>query len=309
MKKQKSQSIRSAFIVDHIQFFILLAPAIIMVFLYGYTTIYGIQVAFKDFNPNLGIWGSKWVGLDNFKFFFASNDAWRVIRNTLLYEGWFLLQGPIVASTVALMCYNLSKNYLVKGYLTVMNLPRFMSMILISFIIFALLNPRSGVVNQILANFGVEAVDWYAKPNAWIIILPLTRMWQSAGSSCLLYYATLVGINPELFEAAKMDGASKWQQTWHIALPELKAIIAIQTILGVASIFSGDFGLHYQATRNVGVLYPTTDIINTYTFRTMMSGAFSKSAAVGLMQSIVGIILTFSVNGIVRKINPDYTMF
>ncbi len=294
---------------DNLQLFLLQLPVLVYIFIFGYIPMYGIIIAFKNFNPNLGIFGSPWAGLTNFEFFFASQDAWRVIRNTVLYSLWFLFQGPVVAMTTALLLYNLTRRFLVKIYNTIMILPHFMSMVLISFIVYALLNPSSGVVNQLIEYFGGEAVDWYAKPKAWIVILPLVRMWQTAGTSCLLYYATLMGINTELFEAAEIDGASKFQQTIKIAVPELMAVVAIQTIMGFGSIFNGDFGLFYQVTRNVGTLYPTTDIINTYTFRTMMSGAFSKSAAVGLMQSVVGVFLTFAVNFVVRKINSDYSLF
>ncbi len=309
MKKKTKQIAIKGNKVDQVQFFILQLPALILFFVFCYIPMYGAIIAFKDFRPKLGIWGSPWVGLRNFEFFFASQDAAVVIRNTLLYNLTFIVLQTAGAVIVALLLYNLSKRWLVKTYNTIMILPKFMSIVLISFIVYALLNPASGIVNQMIKSFGGKGIDWYARPNAWPFILVFVHLWQTVGWSSIIYYAALMGINPELFEAAEIDGANKFQQTMKIAVPEIMGLISIQTILAFGSIFSGDFGLHYQVTRNVSMLYPTTDIINTYTFRALMGGDLTKSSAVGLMQSVVGTILIVTVNLFVKKISPENSLF
>ena len=296
--------------MDDFQLFLLQLPGIILVFLFSYLPMYGIIIAFKKFNPNLGTWSSRWVGLKNFEFFFKSQDKVVIIRNTVLYNLWFMVIGLVSAVTIALMLYNLTKRYLVKTYNTIMILPRFLSSVLIAYIVYALLNPASGVMNQVIVSLGGEAVDWYARPGAWPAILTVVYVWQHCGYSSIIYYAALMGINPELFEAAKIDGAGKWKQTWYIAIPELVSLMIIKTILAFGSIFGGDFGLFYQTTRNVSALYPTTDILNTYTFRLLMENNRPEvSAAIGLVQSVVGLFLIVFVNLIVKKISPEDSLF
>ncbi len=308
MQKKRKNKMKGT-MIDNIQLLILQAPALILVFIFCYLPMYGIIIAFKQFNPMKGIWGSPWNGLKNFQFFFRSDDAFRVIRNTLAYNIVFLIVGTICTVLVALLLYNLTRRTLVKIYNTIMILPKFMSMVLIAYIVYALLNPASGVVNQLLGNLGVASVDWYSKPVAWPFIITFVYLWSSVGWGSIIYYAALMGINPELFEAAEIDGASKIQQTIHIAVPEIMSLVIIQTILYFGHMFSGDFGLFYQIPRNVATLYPTTDIINTYTFRLLTNGDMSKSAAVGLMQSVVGVVLIVTVNLIVKKISPEDSLF
>lgn len=307
--KKNAKNRISGNIKDNWQLFILQLPALVLFFVFCYIPMYGVIIAFKDFNSNKGIWASPWVGLRNFKFFFASQDAARLIRNTVLYNLWFLLIGTFFAVLTALMLYNLRKRYLVKTYNTIMILPKFMSIVLISFIVYAILNPSSGIANNMLVAMGKEPIDWYSKPEAWPAILTIVHLWQNTGWSSIIYYAALMGINPELFEAAEIDGASKYLQTVKIAVPEIMSLITIQMILALGSTFQGDFGLFYQVPRDVATLYPTTDIINTYTFRALMSGSMSKSAAVGLMQSVVGIVLIVSVNLVVKKLSPENSLF
>lgn len=296
--------------MDDFQLLLLQSPGIIFVFLFCYLPMYGIIIAFKDFNPNKGIMGSEWAGLKNFEFFFKSQDKFLIIRNTVLYNLWFMFIGLVAAVAVALMMYNLRKRYLVKTYNTIMILPKFLSTVLIAYIVYALLNPASGVINQVLQSMGAEAVDWYSTPSAWPAILTIVYVWQHCGYSSIIYYAALMGINPELFEAATIDGAGKWKQTWHIAIPELVSLMIIKTILAFGHIFGGDFGLFYQTTRNVPALYPTTDIINTYTFRLLMeNNRPAVSAAIGLVQSLVGLFLIIVVNLIVKKISPEDSLF
>jgi len=311
VKIAKSLSKKKGYIIkENLEFLILALPGIILLFVFNYLPMLGIIVAFKKFNANLGIWGSEWVGLKNFEFFFTSQDALRVTLNTVLYSLDFMFVGLFAAVMVALLLYNIKNAMLVKVYNTIMILPRFLSMVLIAFIVYAMLNPVSGMLNQVIGIFGGNSdIDWYSKPNAWPIILTIIQLWQSVGMNSIIYFASLMGIDESLFEAAKIDGASKWEQTRYIAIPHLIPIMTITTILAFGNLFNGDFGLFYQTTRDVGMLYPTTDIISTYVFRGLMSGNMEVAASVGLFQSVVGLILVLLTNMIVRKVSPENSLF
>lgn len=308
--KSKKNTNKKSSSRDNLEYFLLALPAIILVFLFCYLPMYGIVIAFKNFNPNLGIWGSAWSGLKNFEFFFTSSDAIRVTRNTVLYNGTFIILDLIVAVTLALMFFNLRRRMSVMIYNTIVLLPKFLSAVLVAFIVYAFLNPMSGVLNQIIGMFGGDpTTDWYSKVEAWPFILTIVHMWQTVGMNSILYYAALMGIDVALFEAATIDGAGKMRMIFHICIPHLYSIMCITTILAVGSIFGGDFGLFYQVPRDVGILYPVTDIIPTFVFRGLQEGNMSISAAVGLFQSLVGMILVIVTNLIVKKISPDNSLF
>ena len=257
----------------------------------------------------LGIFGSKWVGLKNFEFFFTSQDAWRTIRNTLGYSLAFIVLNLVTAVILALMFYYLRGKAMHKIYNTIVILPKFMSVVLVAFIVQILLNPSNGVANQIISIFGGEAVSWYSEPAYWPVILTLTQIWMTVGMNSIIYYASLVGMDESMLEASAIDGASLWKQIIHIIIPFLKPIMVITTILALGNIFNGDFGLFYQVPLDTGLLYPTTDVISTYTFRALQEGSMAKSTAVGLFQSAAGLIMVLVTNGIVRKISPEDSLF
>ena len=295
---------------DNLEFLLMALPGIVQIFLFKYLPMFGIVIAFKKFNPNLGIFKSEWNGLKNFEYFVKSQDAWRVTRNTVLYSLDFMFMELVAAVTVALLLFNLRSRRSVKVYNTIMILPKFISTVIVAYIVYALLNPASGLLNQVLAFFGGKGdTDWYAKPEAWPFILTTIKIWTVAGMSSIIYYASLMGIDDALFEAADLDGANIWQKTWHISIPHLKPLMIVLTILAFGSLFGGDFGLFYQTTRNVGVLYPTTDIVDTYVFRGLESGNYAVSAAVGLLQSVLGLIMVVLMNTIVKKISPENSLF
>ena len=294
---------------DNLQFLLMVLPTLVLLLLFHYLPMFGVVIAFQDFSPAKGFFGSEWVGLKNFEFFFKSQDAGRVIGNTVAYALTFLAMDNVLAIGLALMFYCLKSNVCVKVYNTVMILPRFLSMVIISFIVLAMLNVRSGVINQGLVALGLKKVQWYSKPQYWPYILTFVHEWAGVGMGCILYYATLMGVDEGLFEAAMLDGANRRQQLWHVAIPHLVPVIMIKLILGMGSIFQGDFGLFYQVPRNSGLLYKTTDVSNTYVFRAMMGGDLEKSAAIGLFQSLVGMVMVILTNLIVRRISPEQSLF
>lgn len=308
MKTQKKKMSKVSF-WENIQMFFMVLPGLILLFIFEYIPMPGIVIAFKDYNPNLGIWRSEWVGLKNFEFFFTSQDALRTIRNTVVYSVVFLVLGLVAALTLALMLFFLKSRRATKFYNTVVIIPKFMSMVVIAFIVYALLSPSYGVVNRMIEYFGGEGINWYMEPAYWPFILTATHIWQSAGMSSVLYYASMMGMDESLLEAAKIDGANLRQQIFHVIIPHLIPTIVVLTILAIGGLFSGNLDLFYQVPKAQGALFPTTDIINTYVYRALMQGALEKSAAVSLFQNVVGLVLIVGSNTIVKKISPENTFF
>lgn len=288
----------------------IIAPYVILLLVFCYLPMVGSVIAFKNYNPNLGILKSEWVGFDNFKFFFTSIDAGRILRNTILYGITFQLVGVVLQLALAILLYNVNSKKALKYYQTSIILPNFLSWVLVAFIVYAILSPMSGYLNKILAIFGIEGKDWYSEAKYWPFILTIAENWKHVGMNALMYYAALMGIDEVLFEAAKLDGANKRQIIRYIMIPELSSIISILLILGVGTLVQGDFGLFYQIPMNIGSLYPVTDVISTYVFRGIsQTGAMGQTAAVGLFQSVTTLILTIIANETVKRIDPDSRMF
>jgi ABC-type polysaccharide transport system, permease component len=289
---------------------LLTLPFVIYTFIFSYIPMVGVVVAFENFNYAKGFFKSDWAGFDNFKFFFTSPDAWRITRNTVGYNLVFLITGLVVSVFIALLLYELSNRILLKTYQTVMFIPYFLSWVVVAFMAYSILNTRSGILNIVLKSFGLQAIDWYNQPKPWILIFPIVNLWKSVGMSALIYYASLVGIDTSYFEAARIEGANKWQITTNITLPFLYPLMTILTILGIGSIFSADFGLFYQLPMDNGILYPTVDVIDTYVYRALIAlGNVGMSSAAGLYKSIVGFVLVVAANTVVRKINPENSLF
>lgn len=308
----KRKKINKNILKENISLTMLTLPGLILTFIFCYLPMFGVVIAFKRFNPNLGILGSEWVGLENFKFFFRSNEFVRIMRNTILYGIDFLFLDNFAAVFFAVLLYNIKSRSALKYYQTTMILPNFMSMVLIAYIVYAVLNPTSGVLNRLLSGLRGSSVEiqWYAQEKYWPFILTIVQIWKSVGMKTIIYYAALMGIDESLFEAARIDGASKCHEVRYIIIPELTSIICIYLVLGVGGLINGDFGLFYQVPMNIGVLYSTTDIINTYVFRALQeSNNMGSTAAVGLFQSVTGTVLVVISNAVVKKFSPENSLF
>lgn len=293
----------------NIPLILLALPGFIYLVLFNYLPMFGVVIAFKDFSYLKGILGSDWVGFKYFEYFFTSNDATIVIRNSVLYQLWFHILGTICSIIVAVLLYNINSRTALKVYQTTIIVPYFISWVLVAYLGFALFSNRFGILNSMLTSLNMSPIDWYAEPKYWPAILSIFYIWKGTGMSCIIYYATLMGIDSSLFEAAKMDGAGKFRCFWHVSLPALVPVICIMSILAIGSIMGGDFGLFYQVPRNSGALYPVTDIINTYVYRGLQAGNMSQTAAVGLFQSVVGLVLVVITNVTIRKVSPENAMF
>lgn len=296
--------------IDNLQLWTLAIIPILLVFVFSYLPMGGIIIAFKDYNYSKGIFGSDWVGLKNFEFMLTSSTFPRITKNTLVMNFLMVGFGTLASVTVALLLFRLKSRNSTKVYQTVMITPHFLSWVVASYMLYSILHPVNGTLNNLFGALGMEKVDWYASPDAWPAIITVAAIWKSVGMDSLIYYATLMGIDSSLTEAARVDGATKLQVDRYIMLPCLAGIIIIQLILKVGNIFRADFGIFYQLPRNVGALYRTTDVIDTYIFRAMrVSGDMGTSSATGLLQSIVGFILVILTNYIVGRIDGDKTLF
>ncbi|EOL46694.1 hypothetical protein RV11_GL001266 [Enterococcus phoeniculicola] len=296
------------------ELFILSAPGIIWFALFSYLPMFAIFVAFKRFRLHGNFFESfmqsEWVGLDNFNFLFKSGDASLIIRNTVGYNVIFILMGIIIPLAMALMLNEIFSKQLSKLYQSVLFIPYFLSMVVVSYIVFAFLDPTGGYVNGLLKTIGVKPIQFYMEPKYWPFILTLVSIWKTMGYNMIIYLAAICGFDKSYYEAAMLDGASKWQQIKHITLPMLRPVIVILLILAVGGIFRSDFGLFYQVPKDSGALIPVTQTVDTYIYRGLATmGDIGLSAAGGLLQSVVGFILVLITNGIVKKIDKGQSLF
>lgn len=285
-------------------------PSLLFLFVFNYIPIGGLVIAFKDFRYDKGIFGSEWVGLKNFTFFFKSNDAWRVLRNTLGLNALFIAVGLVVALAIALMLNEVRSRRFIKSVQTILFFPYFLSWVVMGYLLYAFLQQNYGIFNQILAFFGKEGVNWYAKPEYWPFILTFVSVWKNAGYSSVVYYAALMGVDETYYEAARLDGASRWEMIWYVTLPLIRSVIIILLILNIGKIMYADFGMFFNLTRNVGTLLPTTDVLDTYIYRSLrLTGDIGISSAVACFQAIVGFVMIVAANLIVRRIDEDSALF
>ncbi len=286
-------------------------PGIIYLIINNYVPMMGLFLAFKDYNFMKGIFKSDWCGLDNFKFLFATKDAWIMTRNTILYNLVFIIVGTAFAIFIAILMCELGTRLRVKFFQASLLLPNLLSWVVIGFVVYAFLNADTGFINKtILAAFGKEPIAWYTFQGAWPFILVIVYLWKNAGYQSIVYMSSISGIDKSLYEAAALDGASKLQQIFKITLPLLKPTIITLTLMSVGRMFYSDFGLFYQVPQNSGALFNVTQTIDTYVYRGLMElNNIGMSAAAGFYQSIVGFILVLIANGIVRKVDADNALF
>ena len=291
--------------------YLMMLPALLYLLINNYIPMAGMVIAFKKLNFAKGIWASPWAGLKNFKFLFASKDAWIITRNTLLYNVAFTLVNMVVGIAIAILITEVRNTKLKKVYQSAILLPFLMSMVILSYIVYALLSAENGLVNNsILPLFHIDSIQWYQEPKYWPVILIIANCWKGVGYGCLIYIASLIGIDPSFYEAARLDGASKWQEITKITLPSLVPTIITLLLLSIGRIFYSDFGLFYQVPMNSGVLFPTTNVIDTYVYRALIEqGNISMSSAAGVYQSLVGFCVVMLSNWIVRKVDKDQALF
>ena len=294
-------------IIRCIPLYIMFLPGALYLILNNYIPMGGLIIAFKKINWRKGIFGSDWAGLDNFTYLFKTKEAWNITRNTILYNVVFIVLGTVIAIAVAILLNEIRSSFLKKAYQTVILLPYLISIIVVSYLVFALLSNETGFVNNtVLKAMGQEPVSWYTEPKYWPAILIIVHIWKNFGYSCILYYATLVGVDHGYYEAAVIDGASRWQQIRHITLPALTPTIITLTLMSIGKIFYSDFGLFYQVPMDSGPLYDVTNTIDTYVYRGLVRlNDVGMSSAAGFYQSVVGFILVLLANWGVKKFGGE----
>lgn len=295
----------------------MVAPVAIWLLLLRYLPMGGIILAFKDYkvnprNPSFisNLLNSKWVGIKNFEFLFKTDSAWIMIRNTLAYNIVFIILGVIIPVSFAIMMNEFTKKFVKKAYQTMMFFPYFLSWVVVSYFLNAFLDAQYGMIPAMQEAAGNEVISWYTTPRYWPYILVFANLWKNVGYSTVLYLAAITGIDSNQYEAAAIDGASKWQQVLYVTLPHLRTMIAILFIMNVGKIFASDFGLFYNVPMQNGALFSVTQTIDTYVYRAYIAtGDPGQSSAAGLLQNVLGFVCIMTANGIVKKIDSDSSMF
>lgn len=297
---------------EYIPLYLMMVPGMLYLIINNYTPMFGIIVAFKKYNVNDGIYGSPFASplFKNFAYLFASNDAFVIVRNTLLYNVAFIIINNLVGIILAIMICDVMAEKMKKLYQSSILLPFLVSIVVVSYIVFALLSHENGMFNAILKAMGKDTVQWYNDTTWWPLILIVTNCWKGVGYGTLIYIAAIAGIDKTFYEAAELDGANKMQQIFKITIPCIIPSIITLLIMNIGRIFYSDFGLFYQVPQSSGSLYSVTNTIDTYVYRALIaSGGIGRSSAAGLLQSVVGFVLVVTANGITRKLSAENAIF
>lgn len=297
--------------LNHWALYLMFIPGMIYLIINNYLPMFGLLIAFKKVNFAQGILKSPWYGFKNFTYLFASSDAALMFRNTILYNLAFIVIGNVLGLAVAIALDSIKKKWFKNATQVIILIPYLISIIIVSYIVYAFLNHSSGFMNKvILPLLGADSVNWYTNPKPWPVVLTVVHTWMGFGYSSIIYYATLIGIDKTLYEAAVIDGAGIWQQIKFVTLPCMRPTIIILVILAVGRICYSDFGLFYQVPMNSGPLYNATQTIDTFVFRALLEqNNLGRSSAAGLLQSTLGFILVLTTNTIVKKFDRDSALF
>ena len=297
-------------LVKYKEYLLMLLPAVLFFIVFSYLPMSGLIVAFKRYTYDLVIFGSEWVGLDNFKFLFLNGDLLKVVRNTLGYNLAFIIVNNLLEIFIAIVLVELGNKYFRKVTQTFMFLPYFISWVVVGAFAYNLFNYEHGFVNSILTSLNKESIDFYSNPVIWIPIIIILCAWKSIGYGTVIYLAAIMGIDSEMFEAAEIDGANVFQRIFRIILPCLKPTVIILVLLSLGNIFRGDFSMFYQLIGDNSILWPTTDVIDTFVTRSLLqTNEIGMSVAAGLFQSVFGFLAVTSVNFLVKLYDKDYSLF
>ncbi len=288
----------------------MLIPAVLYYFIFMYVPMAGIIIAFKRLDYAAGIFGSDWVGFDNFKFFFMSGQAFNVTKNTFLYNLVFIVVNTSLQITVSIFLSEMRNKYIKKTTQTLMLMPYFISWVVVGAFIYNIFNYEFGALNTVFKSLGLEPVDVMGTVGAWKYILVFFNAWNGVGYGSIVYMAAITGIDKELYEASELDGANIFQQIWRITIPSIKPTIIIMILLNVGSIFRGNFSMFYQIIGNNGLLFNSTDVIDTFVFRSLMkTQEVGMASAAGLYQSVLCFAIIMITNGIIKRVDSEYALF
>ena len=288
----------------------MMTPGLIYLMINNYIPMLGLFIAFKNVNYTKGIFASAWIGLKNFEFLFSTTDAWIITRNTILYNLTFIVVNLFFAVSIAILLNELKNRYAARLYQSIILFPYLISLIVTSYLVYAILSIDTGILNNVVTRLGGNKVMWYYEAKYWPIILVAVNTWKQAGYLCIVYYAAIIGIDRELFEAAEIDGAGRFQKITNITLPSIRPVVTLLTLLQIGRIFFSEFGLFYYVPMDSGSLYSVTNVIDTYVYRGLMvHGNIGMASAAGLYQSVIGFLFIMLSNLIVRKIDPENALY
>lgn len=304
MKKKKKRKL-------NLPLYFMLLPGLIYLIFNNYIPMSFTVIAFKNFNFQKGVWGSDFVGLNNFKTLFSTRDSRIIFRNTLAYNLVFIAASLIIGLGIAILLDELRSKKVKRMYQMAYLIPYMISITVVSYIVYALLSTDTGFINNtVLKAFGKDGISWYSVPKYWPFILVLVNQWKWLGYNSIIYYSSVISIDSELYEAACIDGATRFQRIGYITIPVIRSTIITMTLLQLGSIFKSDFGLFYQVPMNSSALMNVTNTIDTYVYRGIKSvGTMGMSSAAGLFQSVIGFVLVLAANAVVRRIDKDSAIF
>lgn len=307
LAQQKKERRKERFKHD-LPLYLMMVPGLLYLIANNYLPMFGIVIAFKKVNWQLGLFNSPWVCLSNFEYLFKTKDAFIMIRNTLAYNFAFILMDLCIAVFIALCMNEIAKRKIAKLIQPIICFPSMVSAVILSFLVYAFLSSSYGYLNATI--FADNPVNWYANAGAWPFILTLVHIWQNAGQSSIIYMASIGGIDKSIYESARIDGANKFQQIKYITLPLLKPMITLMLLMSIGRIFNSDFGLFYQVPLGQGLLYETTQTIDTYVYRALLvNNNMAMSSAASVFQAIIGFVLVLVSNALVKKVDPDNSLF
>lgn len=293
--------------INYIPLFLMMLPGVIYLIANNYIPMFGILIAFKKLDYSKGIFFSDWCGFENFEYLFKTKDAFIMIRNTIGYNLVFIIFGLMVALSIAIMMTEIGKKKIAKFIQPAICFPNMISIIIVSYLVYAFLG-SNGFINKTI--LGGNGIKWYSEAKYWPFILVIVNFWKSAGYSSIIYIASISGIDFSLYEAAKLDGASKMQQITKITLPIIRPMIILMLLLSVSKIFNSDFGLFLQVPMNSGMLFSATQTIDTYVYRSLMElNNVGMSSAASVFQSVIGFALVMLSNAFVRKVDNQSALF
>lgn len=285
-------------------------PGVVYLICNNYIPMFGIVIAFKKLNVMKGIFGSDWVGFDNFQFLFQSSTIVNIIRNTVLYNVVFIILGTAISIGAAILLNEVKNKFAARLYQSLILLPFLISWVVVSYLAYTFLSTDTGLLNNFLESLGLQPINWYQEKAYWPYILTISNLWKGVGYSMIIYLSSIVGISQDYYEAARLDGASKWKQIKNITIPLLKPTIITMFILLIGRIFASDFGLFYQLPRNSGALYSVTQTIDVYVYNALMKNSdFGMSSAASVFQSIVGFVLVITANNMVKRYSKENALF
>ena len=290
--------------------FVMILPEVVLIIVMAYLPMSGLILAFKNYRFDLGVFGSDWNGIENFRYLFESGTGWLITKNTIVYNLVNLITSQLLAILIAIFISEINKKFFKKISQSLIFLPYFISWVIVGTFVFAIFNYETGLLNSIIKALGGDPVNVYEMPGIWPVIIACFNSWKWCGYNSVIYIAAIVGVDAEIYEAASVDGANIFQRIRNITLPSIRATVITMLLLNVGRILRGDFEMFYQIVGQNGQLFNATDVIDTYVFRSLLQNSnLGMSAAASLYQSVLCFVIIIIVNKIVKKVDESNALF